>query len=133
MNDKFTSSLLKVLSRSSLFVCLLKVIAALAMLPNLIFFYLPFIIFDLSGAVFFFSQLFRWKGENVSTQEVANVLSTLDFILDANVYGVEIPGEYGTELILDPSIKYLGGLISTYWYFLYQESSRSLFHKVTIA
>ncbi|XP_064608746.1 long-chain fatty acid transport protein 2-like [Liolophura sinensis] len=38
---------------------------------------------------------FRWKGENVSTQEVANVLATLDFILDANVYGVEIPGQDG--------------------------------------
>ncbi|XP_064608106.1 long-chain fatty acid transport protein 2-like [Liolophura sinensis] len=33
---------------------------------------------------------FRWKGENVSTLEVANVLSTLDFVLDANVYGVTV-------------------------------------------
>lgn len=36
---------------------------------------------------------YRWKGENVSTNEVANVLTKLDFIQDANVYGVEIPGK----------------------------------------
>ncbi|KAL3866995.1 hypothetical protein ACJMK2_044236 [Sinanodonta woodiana] len=38
---------------------------------------------------------YRWKGENVSTQEVANVLSGLDFIQDANVYGVHVPGTEG--------------------------------------
>ncbi|KAK3584860.1 hypothetical protein CHS0354_027610 [Potamilus streckersoni] len=38
---------------------------------------------------------FRWKGENVSTYEVANVLTGLDFIQDANVYGVQIPGTEG--------------------------------------
>lgn len=35
---------------------------------------------------------FRWKGENVSTLEVANILTKLVFINDANVYGVKIPG-----------------------------------------
>ncbi|PVD19595.1 hypothetical protein C0Q70_20085 [Pomacea canaliculata] len=38
---------------------------------------------------------FRWKGENVSTTEVANVLSLLPFISDANVYGVQVPGHDG--------------------------------------
>ncbi|XP_062606097.1 long-chain fatty acid transport protein 2-like [Saccostrea cucullata] len=38
---------------------------------------------------------FRWKGENVSTNEVANILTGLPFIQDANVYGVEIPGNDG--------------------------------------
>lgn len=38
---------------------------------------------------------FRWKGENVSTNEVANVLTGLPFIQDANVYGVEVPGADG--------------------------------------
>ncbi|KAL8606639.1 hypothetical protein ACOMHN_025738 [Nucella lapillus] len=38
---------------------------------------------------------FRWKGENVSTTEVANVLSMPDFIYDANVYGVKVPGHDG--------------------------------------
>lgn len=38
---------------------------------------------------------FRWKGENVATYEVSNVLTKLDIIHDANVYGVEIPGSEG--------------------------------------
>ncbi|XP_025076675.1 very long-chain acyl-CoA synthetase-like [Pomacea canaliculata] len=38
---------------------------------------------------------FRWKGENVSTTEVANILSLLPFISDANVYGVQVPGHDG--------------------------------------
>ncbi|XP_060577290.1 long-chain fatty acid transport protein 2-like isoform X2 [Ruditapes philippinarum] len=38
---------------------------------------------------------FRWKGENVATYEVSNVLTQLDIIHDANVYGVEIPGTEG--------------------------------------
>ncbi|WAR00669.1 S27A2-like protein [Mya arenaria] len=38
---------------------------------------------------------FRWKGENVSTTEVSNILTSLDFIHDANVYGVAIPGTDG--------------------------------------
>ncbi|PVD19597.1 hypothetical protein C0Q70_20087 [Pomacea canaliculata] len=38
---------------------------------------------------------FRWKGENVSTTEVSNVLCLLPFISDANVYGVQVPGHDG--------------------------------------
>ncbi|XP_033749296.1 very long-chain acyl-CoA synthetase-like [Pecten maximus] len=38
---------------------------------------------------------FRWKSENVSTREVAEVLSTLSFIQDVNVYGVEVPDNDG--------------------------------------
>ncbi|WP_027896952.1 long-chain-acyl-CoA synthetase [Zestomonas thermotolerans] len=38
---------------------------------------------------------FRWKGENVSTTEVENVLATFPGIEDAVVYGVEIPGTNG--------------------------------------
>ncbi|KAJ8304562.1 hypothetical protein KUTeg_018145, partial [Tegillarca granosa] len=38
---------------------------------------------------------FRWKSENVSTREVGDVLSQLDFIQDVNVYGVLIPGSDG--------------------------------------
>ena len=41
---------------------------------------------------------FRWKGENVSTTEVSNVLADLDFIHDANVYGVTVPGNQSTVL-----------------------------------
>lgn len=35
---------------------------------------------------------FRWKGENVATTEVADVIGRLDFIQEVNVYGVPVPG-----------------------------------------
>lgn len=35
---------------------------------------------------------FRWKGENVSTNEVSEVVSVFPGILEANVYGVKVPG-----------------------------------------
>ncbi|XP_061656306.1 long-chain fatty acid transport protein 6 isoform X2 [Phyllopteryx taeniolatus] len=38
---------------------------------------------------------FRWKGENVSTMEVSEALCLLDFIQEANVYGVNVPGHEG--------------------------------------
>ena len=38
---------------------------------------------------------FRWKGENVSTNEVALVLDAAPGVLESNVYGVEVPGREG--------------------------------------
>ncbi|KAJ8007427.1 hypothetical protein DPEC_G00117380 [Dallia pectoralis] len=38
---------------------------------------------------------FRWKGENVATTEVTEVLGLVDFIQEANVYGVEVSGNEG--------------------------------------
>lgn len=35
----------------------------------------------------------RWKGENVATTEVSEVLGCLDFLQDVNVYGVAVPGK----------------------------------------
>lgn len=35
----------------------------------------------------------RWKGENVATTEVADVVSLADCIKEANVYGVEVAGK----------------------------------------
>ena len=48
---------------------------------------------------------FRWKGENVSTSEVAEALSTFPGIGEANVYGVEVPrhdGRAGMAAIVWP-------------------------------
>jgi citronellyl-CoA synthetase len=38
---------------------------------------------------------FRWKGENVSTTEVENIMTGYDQLQDAVVYGVEIPNTNG--------------------------------------
>jgi fatty-acyl-CoA synthase len=38
---------------------------------------------------------FRWKGENVATSEVAAAITAFPGIVDANVYGVAIPGADG--------------------------------------
>jgi len=38
---------------------------------------------------------FRWKGENVSTSEVAEVISVYPGVHEANLYGVEVPGNDG--------------------------------------
>jgi len=51
------------------------------------------------GGYFYFvdriGDTFRWKGENVSTMEVSEVLSGFPGVVDANVYGVEVPGKDG--------------------------------------
>ncbi|MDB4976585.1 MAG: long-chain-acyl-CoA synthetase [Myxococcaceae bacterium] len=38
---------------------------------------------------------FRWKGENVSTNEVAEVINGVKGVLESNVYGVSVPGSEG--------------------------------------
>ncbi|KAM3877405.1 long-chain fatty acid transport protein 2 [Diretmus argenteus] len=38
---------------------------------------------------------FRWKGENVATTEVADILGIIDCVKEANVYGVKVPGHEG--------------------------------------
>ena len=49
---------------------------------------------------------FRWKGENVSTAEVAEVLARATGVREAIVYGVEVPGHEGragmAALVTDP-------------------------------
>ena len=52
---------------------------------------------------------FRWKGENVSTAEVSSVLGEYPGVLDANVYGVQVPGHDGkagaAAIYIDPALK----------------------------
>uniref|UniRef100_A0A8C6VWX1 long-chain-fatty-acid--CoA ligase n=1 Tax=Nothobranchius furzeri TaxID=105023 RepID=A0A8C6VWX1_NOTFU len=50
------------------------------------------------GFVYFQDRIgdtFRWKGENVATTEVADHLLAVDFVEEANVYGVKVPGHEG--------------------------------------
>ncbi|XP_030208908.1 long-chain fatty acid transport protein 6 isoform X1 [Gadus morhua] len=58
---------------------------------------------------------FRWKGENVATTEVSEVLGSLDFLQEVNVYGVTVPGYEGrvgmAAIILKPDHKLDGAEI----------------------
>lgn len=50
---------------------------------------------DSEGYYYFVDRIgdsFRWKGENVSTTEVAEIVSTYQGIVDANIFGVTVPG-----------------------------------------
>jgi len=53
---------------------------------------------DADGYFYFVDRIgdtFRWKGENVSTNEVAERLLGCPGVMEANVYGVEVPGAEG--------------------------------------
>jgi fatty-acyl-CoA synthase len=53
---------------------------------------------DEQGFFYFVDRVgdtFRWKGENVSTTEVAGVIAACRGVADAAVYGVEVPGTEG--------------------------------------
>jgi fatty-acyl-CoA synthase len=53
---------------------------------------------DARGYFYFVDRVgdtFRWKGENVSTSEVADAINTFPGVADANVYGVTVVGRDG--------------------------------------
>jgi fatty-acyl-CoA synthase len=53
---------------------------------------------DERGYFYFVDRIgdtFRWKGENVSTTEVAECITTFPGVMEATVYGVQIPGSDG--------------------------------------
>ena len=53
---------------------------------------------DAGGFYYFIDRIgdtFRWKGENVSTSEVAAAIETFQGIKDVDVYGVSVPGTEG--------------------------------------
>ena len=70
---------------------------------------------DREGFYYFVDRIgdtYRWKGENVSTQEVAEAVSALGGFELVNVYGVEVPGQDGragmAAVMLSPDTSFSG-------------------------
>lgn len=68
---------------------------------------------DHDGRWFFLDRLgdtFRWKGENVSTAEVSEVLGRYPGVSEATVYGVSLPNHDGkagmAAIYIDPAVKH---------------------------
>ncbi len=71
---------------------------------------------DKENRIYFSDRIgdtFRWKSENVSTAEVGDVLGHHRLVLEANVYGVSVPGHEGragcAAILLTPDSLLPGG------------------------
>ncbi|XP_049754647.1 long-chain fatty acid transport protein 2 [Elephas maximus indicus] len=56
------------------------------------------LVIDHENFIYFHDRVgdtFRWKGENVATTEVADIVGLVDFVQEVNVYGVPVPGHEG--------------------------------------
>ncbi|XP_043838022.1 very long-chain acyl-CoA synthetase isoform X2 [Dromiciops gliroides] len=56
------------------------------------------LLIDHENFIYFHDRIgdtFRWKGENVATTEVADIVGLVDFVQEVNVYGVPVPGHEG--------------------------------------
>jgi fatty-acyl-CoA synthase len=82
---------------------------------------------DADGYFYFVDRIgdtYRWKGENVSTTEVAETICGFTGIEDANVYGVAVPGHEGragmAAIVCNASVdlkalrSYLGARLADY-------------------
>ncbi|XP_053133465.1 long-chain fatty acid transport protein 3 isoform X2 [Hemicordylus capensis] len=76
---------------------------------------------DTRGFVSFWDRTgdtFRWKGENVATTEVGEILGALEGIQDVTVYGVAVPGHEGragmAAVVLQPGWEFDGAQLYTH-------------------
>ena len=65
---------------------------------------------DKDGYFYFVDRVgdtFRWKGENVSTSEVSETITAVPGVVEANIYGVKVPGRDGragmAAVVIDPA------------------------------
>jgi fatty-acyl-CoA synthase len=90
---------------------------------------------DARGYFYFVDRIgdtFRWKGENVSTAEVAETINRFPGIRDANVYGVEVSGRDGragmAAIVADDNLDFAG--LRAHLHALLPDYARPLFLRV---